>query len=156
MALQQVTRAVDRTLDDYIVRKRLGAHWTIAEKVAVCISANPGSRELIARGARMAERLDAEFYILYVNRDQDKSAERQRSLQANLQFATNLGGNIMQLNGSSIAAATAEFALQHRVTQVIFGRSALKGLKKYLYFLAIQRFMSTAPHCDLHIVTQEA
>src|ERR1700759_2733893 len=46
MALQQVTRAVDRTLDDYVSRKRLGGHWTIAEKVAASISANPEAREL--------------------------------------------------------------------------------------------------------------
>lgn len=155
MALQQVTRAVDRTLDDYVTRKRLGAHWTVAEKVAVCISANRGSRELIARGARMAERLDAEFYVIYVKQEQDKSTERQRSLQANMEFATNLGARVAQLSGSSITVVAAEFALQHRISQVIFGRSALKGLKKYLYFLAIQRFMSAAPHCDVHIVTQE-
>lgn len=155
MALQQVTRAVDRTLDDYVTRKRLGAHWTFAEKVAVCVSADPESRVLIARGARMAERLDADFYVLYVRRKQDATAERQRSLQANVQFAVNLGGKVVQLSGSSIAAAAAAFALEHRVTQVFFGRSALKGLKKYLYFLAVQQFMSTAPHCDVHIVTQE-
>jgi two-component system, OmpR family, sensor histidine kinase KdpD len=155
MALQQVTRAVDRTLDDYVTRKRLGSRWTVAEKVGVCISANPESRELIARGARMAERLDAEFYVLYVKREQDKSEERQRGLQANMQFATNLNGRVVQLDGKSIAATVADFASQHRITQVIFGRSALKGLKKYLYFLAIQRFMSAAPHCDVHIVTQE-
>jgi two-component system, OmpR family, sensor histidine kinase KdpD len=155
MALQQVTRAVDRTLDDYVTRKRLGSRWTVAEKVGVCISANPESRELIARGARMAERLDAEFYVLYVKREQDKSEERQRGLQANMQFATNLNGRVIQLDGKSIAATVADFASQHRITQVIFGRSALRGLKKYLYFLAIQRFMSAAPHCDVHIVTQE-
>lgn len=155
MALQQVTRAVDRTLDDYVARKRLGAHWTIAEKVAVCISANPESRDLIARGARMAERLAAEFYVLYVRREQDKSPERQRSLDVNMQFAANLNGRVVQLDGSSIPLATGEYAAQHRITQVIFGRSALKGLKKYLYFLAIQRFMSAASHCDVHIITQE-
>lgn len=155
MALQQVTRAVDRTLDDYVARKRLGGHWTIAEKVAVAVSANPEARELIARGARMAERLDAEFYVLHVKSEQDKIPEKQRSLQANFQFARNLGGTIVDLDGSSIPSATAEFASQHRITQLIFGRSALKGLKRYLYFLAIQRFMSAAPHCDVHIVTQE-
>lgn len=155
MALQQVTRAVDRTLDDYVTRKRLGGHWTIAEKVAVSVSANPEARELIARGARMAERLDAEFYVLHVKSEQDKIPEKQRSLQANFQFARNLGGVIVDLGGSSIPTATAEFASQHRITQMIFGRSALKGLKRYLYFLAIQRFMSAAPHCDVHIVTQE-
>jgi two-component system, OmpR family, sensor histidine kinase KdpD len=155
MALQQVTRAVDRTLDDYVTRKHLGPHWTIAEKVAVCISASPEARELIARGARMAERLNSEFYVLYVEREQDKAAERQRSLEANIQFASNLGAEVVRLTGSRIATATAEFAIQHRITQVIFGRSALKGLRKYFYFLAIQRFMSIAPHVDLHIVTQE-
>lgn len=155
MALQQVTRAVDRTLDDYVTRKRLGGHWTIAEKVAVSVSANPEARELIARGARMAERLDAEFYVLHVKSEQDKIPEKRRSLQANFQFARNLGGVIVDLGGSSIPTATAEFASQHRITQMIFGRSALKGLKRYLYFLAIQRFMSAAPHCDVHIVTQE-
>ena len=38
MALQRVTRAVDRTLDDYVTRKQLSGHWQIAERVAVCIS----------------------------------------------------------------------------------------------------------------------
>ena len=63
MALQRVTRAVDRNLDDYVRRKHLGAHWSVSEKIAVCISANPQARDLIARGARIAEALDAELYV---------------------------------------------------------------------------------------------
>ena len=66
MALQRVTRAVDRTLDDYVERKKLSGNWQIAERIAVCISANPESRDLIARGARMAEAMNGEFYVLYV------------------------------------------------------------------------------------------
>jgi len=38
---------------------------------------------------------------------------------------------------------------------MLFGRTALHGLRRYLYFLAIQRFMNAAPHVDLHIITQE-
>ncbi len=59
MALQRVTRAVDRTLEDYVERKKLSGNWQVAERVAVCISANPESRDLIARGARMAEAMNA-------------------------------------------------------------------------------------------------
>ena len=66
LALQRVTRAVDRTLDEYVKRKNLGPHWTVAEKVGVCISANTQARDLIARGARLAEALGAEFYVLHV------------------------------------------------------------------------------------------
>lgn len=155
MALQRVTRAVDRTLDDYVKRKHLGAHWTVAEKIAVCISSNPQARDLIARGARLAQGLSGELYVLHMETDKDKLPERRRILDAHLQFATNLGAQVVHLSGKSVASATAAYVSEHRMTQAIFGRSALHGLKKYLYYLAIQRFMSEAPHVDLHIITQE-
>jgi two-component system sensor histidine kinase KdpD len=155
MALQRVTKAVDRTLNDYVKRKQLGAHWTVAEKVAVCISPNPAARDLIARGAKLAEAIDAELFVLHVENDRELSPEESRALEGNIQFAQNLNAQVVHLKGSSVAAATAAFVTEHRVTQAIFGRSALKGIKKYLYFFAIQKFMSEAPHVDLHIVTQE-
>src|SRR5450432_155570 len=155
MALQQVTRAVDKTLYDYAQRKRLGGEWCVKEKVAVCISPSPHARQLIARGARLAEALSADLYVLHVNRGDEIAEDRERSLQANIKLAENLGARVIELKSKSVARATAEFVSSERVTQVFFGRSAVKGLKKYLYYLAIQRFMTGAPHADLHIVTQE-
>ena len=129
MALQRVAKAVDRTLEDYVNRKHLGSHWTVAEKVAVCISANPIARDLIARGAKLAKGLDAEFFVLHLDTERDHEPD--------------------------VAMATAEFATKHRITQAIFGRSASDGLKKYLYFHAILQFTTVAPHVDVHIITQE-
>ncbi len=154
MALQRVTRAVDRTLDDYVRRKHLGAHWSVTERVAVCISANLQARDLIVRGARLAEGLDGELFVLHVGDRRDDQPERKLMLESHVQFATNLGARIVRLTGSSVASATAAFVSQERITQVFFGRSALRGLRKYFYYLAIQKFMSAAPHVDLHIVTQ--
>jgi two-component system sensor histidine kinase KdpD len=155
MALQRVTRAVDRNLDAYVRRKRLGPHWSVTERVAVCISSNPQSRDLIARGARLSEGLGGEFYVLHVTSDRDAETERRQTLDAHIQFATNLGANIVHLTGNSVASATAAFVKDQRITQAIFGRSALHGFKKYLYYLAIGKFMSEAPHVDLHIITQD-
>src|SRR5215472_3393013 len=155
MALQRVTRAVDRNLDDYVRRKKLGAHWTVAEKVAVCISASPQARDLIARGARLAEALGAELYVIHVISDRDEIVERKRTLESSLQFARNLGAHVVPLTGRDTAHATATFVRENRITQAIVGRSAVRGLRRYLYYLAIQKFMSEAPNVDLHIVTQE-
>ena len=94
MSLQRVTRAVDRNLNDYVNRKRLGAHWSVAEKVAVCVSAHPQARDLIARGARLAEGLSAELYVLHVDDKRDEVPERKRALSASLQFASNLGATV--------------------------------------------------------------
>ncbi len=155
MALHRVTRAVDRILDDYVKAKRLGAHWAVTEKVAVCISASAQARDLIARGARLAEGLNGEFFVVHVKSERDEDPERKRTLEASLLFARNLGAQVVQLSGKNIPATTAAFVTENRITQAIFGRSALHGLKKWMYYLAIQRFMSAAPHVDLHIVTQE-
>jgi two-component system sensor histidine kinase KdpD len=155
MALQRVTRAVDRTLDDYVRLKQLGAHWTMAERIAVCISASATARDLIARGARLAQALDAELFVLHLDTESDRPEDAARTLEDNLEFAGNLGAKVVHLKGPNVADATAEFAKEQRITQAIFGRSALTGLKKYLYFREIARFVAAAPHVDLHIVTQE-
>jgi two-component system sensor histidine kinase KdpD len=155
MALQRVTKAVDRTLDDYVKQKQLGARWTIAEKVAVCVSAHQSAKDLIARGAHLAHVLSAEYFILHLDTDHDSEPDASRALEDNFEFAENLGARVCHLKGASVAQATAAFAVEHKITQIIFGRSALTGLKKYLYFREIARFVTAAPHVDLHIITQE-
>jgi two-component system sensor histidine kinase KdpD len=55
-----------------------------------------------------------------------------------------------------VPTATADYIAKNRITQVIFGRSAVKGWKSYLYYHALGQFMRHAPHVDVHIVTQIA
>jgi two-component system sensor histidine kinase KdpD len=155
MALQRVTRAVDKTLDDYVKRKQLGPHFQVAERVMVSVSCSPAARDLIARGARLAQAVEGEFLVVHLDTERDCDPQSARILEDNLQFAEHLGARIVRLKGSSVALATAEYAIANRITQAIFGRSALHGLKKYLYFREIARFVTAAPHVDLHIITQE-
>ena len=78
------------------------------------------------------------------------------ALQANLQFAESLGAKAVRLKGKSVADAAAQFVREKHVTQMIFGRSAVEGLGKFLYLNAINRFLREAPAVDVHIVTQES
>ena len=155
MALQRVTRAVDRTLDEDVQRKKLSGTWQVAERVAVCISARAEARDLIARAVRMAEAMSAECLVLYVEVDQGLPEAKKRSLEANIQFAENVGAQVVRLQGTSVPRAAADYVAKNRITQIMFGRSAVKGWKKYMYYLALQRFMNDAPHVDVHIVTQQ-
>lgn len=154
MALQRVTRAVDRSLEDYVRRKNLGSHWTMTERIAVCISSSPQAHDLIARGARLAEATNAELYILHVVQKDDEEPSRKQALRASLQFARNIGASICTLHGSDIARTTASFIRENRMTQAIVGRSSMRGLQSCLYYVAIQKFLAEAPNVDLHIVSQ--
>lgn len=123
--------------------------------MAVCISSGPQARDLIARGARLAEALNAELYVLHVASSRDEEVDRKGILESSLQFARNLAANVVTLTGRDTARTTAAFVREHHITQAIVGRSAVHGIQSYLYYLGIQKFMAEAPHVDLHIVTQE-
>src|SRR3984885_7615954 len=71
LALQHVTKAVDRTLTAYMDAKHIDAHWAVRERVAVCIGSSSASQLLIARGARVAEGVGGELFILHVDTGED-------------------------------------------------------------------------------------
>ena len=154
LALQHVSKAVDRTLTSYMDSHHIRDNWAVRERILVCISTNPRSRYLIARGARLAEAVEGELFVLYVDLDRQLSEERVRSLESNLQFARNVKAEIVTVRAKSVPLAAAELVRDKRVTQVIFGRSTTHGLRKYFYYYAIQRFLSDVPTVDVHIVTQ--
>ena len=155
LALRQVAEQVDHSLENYINEKDIHKNWAVRDRLAVCVHSNPNTQYLIARAARMARRLDAEFFALYVDTGRSRSEEDRKSVDSNLQFAESLGAKVVRLKGSSVADSVAEFVREKRITQVIFGRSAVKGWKKYLYFSPTHRFLRESPEVDVHIITQE-
>jgi two-component system sensor histidine kinase KdpD len=155
LALRQVAQVVDRTLESYLEKERVERNLGVRERIAVCISSNPAAQYLIARGGRMAHLLDAEFFVVYVDIGADTRDEDKRTLAENIRFAENMGATVVRLEGRSVAKATAAFVQEKHITQIVFGRSASKGLRKHFYLSAIHKFLRDAPPVDVHIVTQE-
>jgi two-component system, OmpR family, sensor histidine kinase KdpD len=155
LALRQVAEQVDRSLENYMEAQDIRKNWGVRERMAVCVSANPAGQYLIARGARMARRMDAELYVVHVDREVGPKEPNQNALAANLRFAENLGAKVVRLKGRSVADAVAEFVRSKHITQVIFGRAPVRDWRKYLYLSAVHRFLRESPAVDIHIVTQE-
>jgi two-component system sensor histidine kinase KdpD len=158
MALRQVAQVVDRSLEQYIDKEAtFGRNLNVAERIAVGVSSNPAAQYLIARAARMAQGISGELYVVYVDTgSDDDDPERQRSLDANLRFAENLGAQIVKVRGRSVAEMLAEFVRGKHITQVIIGHSATSGIRRYLFLNAVHRFLLKAPDVDVHIVKQQA
>ena len=102
--------------------------------------------------------MDAELYVVHVDRgvdDKDKDLIDQKLLDANIHFAEDLGAKVMRLSGKNIADKMAELAKEKHITQVIFGRSAVKGIRKLLYLFAISLTASYVKRraVDVHIVS---
>jgi two-component system sensor histidine kinase KdpD len=93
--------------------------------------------------------------VVYVDLGQDENDPNQKTLNANVLFAQNVGASVTRLHGKNVAEAVAEFVKEKHITHVVFGRSATSGWRRYLYFSAIHKFLRDAPAVDVHIVTQE-
>ncbi len=156
LALRQVGQVVDRSLESYLEKEHIESRAPLNERIAVGISSNPAAQYLIARGARMADRISAELFVVYVDIGADESPENKRSLAENIRFAEHLGAKIVMVKGKNVAQEMAKIVREKRITQVILGRSALRGWRKYLYWSAIHKFLRDAPAVDIHIVTQDA
>ncbi len=156
LALRQVAEQVDRSLESYMEAQDIRKNWGVRERMAVCISSNPAGQYLIARGARMARRMDAELYVVHVDREFGPKESNQNTLSANLRFAESLDAKVVRLKGRSVADTVAEFVRSKHITQVIFGRAPVHDWRKYLYLSAVHRFLRESPAVDVHIVTQEA
>lgn len=158
LALRQVAQQVDLSLEQHRGEQQQDHDRpavAIRERIAVCISSNPAAQYLIARGARMAQAMNAELFVVYTDMGQDTAEADQRTLNANLRFAENVGASVVRLVGKSVAETVAEFVNEKHITQVVFGRSATRGWKRYFYLSAIHQFLRDAPAVDVHIVTQE-
>jgi len=155
LALRQVAEQVDRSLETYMDAKQIRENWGVRERIAVCVSGSASGQYLVARGARMARRLDAELYVVHVMREFATREENPKILEANLRFAENLGALVVRLKGRSVADAIADFVRSKHITQVIFGRALVRDWKKFLYLSVVHRFLRESPAVDIHIVTQE-
>jgi two-component system sensor histidine kinase KdpD len=156
LALRQVAEQVDRSLESYMEAQDIRKNWAVRERIAVCLSSNPSGQFLIARGARMARRMDAELYVVHVDREFGAKEQNLNALAANLRFAESLSAKVVRLKGRSVADSVAEFVRSKHITHVIFGRAAVHDWRKYLYLSAVHRFLRESPAVDVHIVTQEA
>jgi two-component system sensor histidine kinase KdpD len=155
LALRQVAEQVDRSLESYMEAQNIRKNWGVRERMAVCLSSNPAGQYLLARAARMARRMDAEFYVVHVDREFGAGNGNHSALESNLKFAESLGAQVVRLKGVSVADTVAQFVRAKHITQVIFGRAAVRDWRKYFYLSAVHRFLRESPPVDVHIVTQE-
>jgi two-component system, OmpR family, sensor histidine kinase KdpD len=155
LALRQVAEQVDRSLESYMDSKDIRENWGVRERLAVCVSGSSSGQYLISRAARLARKMDAELYVVHVDREFGKRWEDGKRLEGNLRFGENLGAQIIRLKGRSVADTIAEFVRNKHITQVMFGRTLTRDWRKYLYLSAVHRFLRESPPIDVHIVTHE-
>jgi two-component system sensor histidine kinase KdpD len=123
-------------------------------KVMVAVSSRgPHPETLLRKTARLANQLNAEWYVVYVRTDKEAPdkipAETHRRLTDTLEIAQKMGGTVLILKSNDVVSALTSFARDYGITQVVMGKSRPRsGWRRFLPSL-VDRLSVNLPGVDV-------
>ena len=155
LALRAVADKVSQKAASYRVREGLEPAL-IPERVMVCMSSNALAPRVIRTGARIAGRLGARWYAVYVETPREKpgriNAGDANALLENIRLAESLGATVVRVKAERPAEGLIAFAQREGVTHVIFGQSARTRWELLWRGSTLDRFLGAVPDAAVQVV----
>jgi two-component system, OmpR family, sensor histidine kinase KdpD len=160
LALRAVADEVGEKAASYRAREGLEPAL-IPERVMVCMSSNMLAPRVLRTGARIAGRLGAKWYAVYVETPRerpDRIARRDAdALKQNIELAESLGATVVRVKADRPAEGLVAFAQREGVTHVIFGQTARSRWEQLWRGSTLDRFLVAVPDAAVQVVPlQEA
>ena len=128
----------------------------IPERVMVCMSSNALAPRVVRTGARIAGRLGARWYAVYVETPAEKPGKinphDSDALRQNIQLAESLGATVVRVKAERPADGLIAFAQREGITHVIFGQSARSRWELLLRGSTIDKFLTTVRDAAIQVV----
>jgi two-component system sensor histidine kinase KdpD len=123
----------------------------------VCVSSrSPNALRLMRKGARLADRLGAPWYAVYVEtpaeRTEKVDAATERRLADSLALAQQLDGIPMRFKGPDLPSVVAEFVREYGITHVVVGRSQRPWYSRLFRASLLDRLVRAVPGVDVVVV----
>ncbi len=155
LALRAVADEVGDKAASYRAREGLEPAL-IPERVMVCMSSNAMAPRVIRTGARIAGRLGARWYAVYVETPRETPgrirADAFDALQENIRLAESLGATVVRVRAERPAEGLIAFAQREGVTHVIFGQSARSRWELLWRGSTLDRFLGAVPDAAVQVV----
>jgi two-component system sensor histidine kinase KdpD len=160
ISLREVAESVDQSVIAHTPLTDLTRKAAASERVMVCLSSSaPHGATLLRRGARMAGRLNTDWFVVYVETPKEAphriDAEAQRHLLDNFEKARELGAQVERLQAADPVQALVEFARSHGVGRLVIGRSQEPWWRQVFGLSVMQRLVAEAVDFDVLIVSLE-
>ena len=137
------------------LRKREGLEPAlIPERVMVCMSSSDAAPRVVRAGARIASRLGARWYAVYVETPgEDRATDATRAaLARNIQLAESLGATMVRVKADRPADGLIAFAKREGITHVIFGQSARTRWEILMKGSTLNRFLDEVRDAAVQVV----
>ncbi len=128
-----------------------------AERVMVGLSSrSPNAPALLRKAARLADRLNAPWYAVYIQTPAEDltkvDAATQRVIGKNLELAQQLGGIPMTFRGRDVASTIAAFAREYGIKVVVMGKTRQPWHRRLLSGSILERLLAQTEGVDVLVV----
>jgi two-component system sensor histidine kinase KdpD len=153
MALGEIAHLLDRRR-----REQGGAEeQTGSDRVMVCLSSrSPNVDALLRKGARLADRLRAPWYAVYIQTPRESleriDAAMQRRIGNTQTLAHQLGGVPMTFKGDDVVSTIAAFVKEYGITHIVLGRTRRPWYQRWFGQSILDRLLQTVPGVDVVVV----
>jgi two-component system sensor histidine kinase KdpD len=130
------------------------------ERVMVCLgSRSPNAETLLRKGARLASRLNAPWYAIYIETPAESlertDAATHRRIVNTLTLAQQLGATTTwQAKGTDVVDTIATFVKEYGITHLVVGRTRQPWYRRWLGPSLLERLLRTLGGVDVLIVDQ--
>jgi two-component system, OmpR family, sensor histidine kinase KdpD len=155
ISLRRTADRVDSQMLSYMRTKDIPGPWPAAERILVCISSHPMGERLIRSGRRLADDLNAEWYVLYVETPHHLHMPEvnQVRVQQFLTLAEEMGAKVSSISGESVAESVIQFAHQHNITKIVAGKPFRPRWYELLRGSVIDQIIRDSGTIDVHVVS---
>lgn len=128
----------------------------IPERVMVCMSSSADAPRVLRAGARIAGRLAARWYAVYVETPREapgRIVPRDRdALQRNIALAEELGATVVRVKADKPGDGLIAFAKREGITHVVFGQTARTRWEILLKGSTLNRFLQEVGDATVQVV----
>ena len=155
LAMEEIAFRLDRRRREQAQQGNPTA--TGSESVMVCLSSrSPRADALLRKGARVADRMGAPWFAVYIQTPKEApekiEAATQRVIANNLELASQLGGTSLQFKGTDLVTAIKAFVAEYGITHIVMGRSRQPWYQSLIRRSILDRLLQTVPGVDVLIV----
>lgn len=157
LAMRYAAERVDKQMLTYMQMQGIRGPWPTKPRLLVCLSPGTLGERLVRTARRLAERMDAEWYALYVQTpDHARLPPAQHERVAYLlRLAERLGGRAITVPGQSVVEAILDFARSHNVTQIIIGKPVRPRWREWLQGSILDQLVRAGGSIDIHVLSSE-
>ncbi len=153
LALEEIAHRLDRRRANQDGDDNTGG----SERVMVCLSSgSPSAEQLLRKAARLADRLGAPWYAVYIQTPNEEmhriDAATQRRITNTLTLTQQMGGTPMTFKGSDVASTAAAFANEYGITHIVLGRTQRPWYRRLFGHSVLDGLLQAVPHVDVIVV----